>query len=69
MMKKQLAMLAIIPFLCTCVLIYMWQSASAPAITYFQEDPEAGFQGTSTAVKLVSQKREIPMTLCGKASQ
>ncbi|RYG74698.1 hypothetical protein EU245_00480 [Lentibacillus lipolyticus] len=58
-MKKQrsiLVILTIIPFICTCVLIYLWQSASAPAITYFQEDTKTGFRGTGTELELISQK-------------
>ncbi|GAA0443337.1 hypothetical protein GCM10008983_20680 [Lentibacillus halophilus] len=55
-MKKQLTVLLITLSLCTIVFMYLWPSNSAPAITYFKEDPRANFRQADTTLQLASQK-------------
>ncbi|TMN20970.1 hypothetical protein [Lentibacillus cibarius] len=55
-MKKRLLMLAIVPVLCIGIFIYIWQTSTSPAITYFEEDKETNYHKTSTYLKLLSEE-------------
>ncbi|SFA71027.1 hypothetical protein SAMN04488072_101164 [Lentibacillus halodurans] len=55
-MTKRWFILIMIPLVSTGLLIYLWQTDSAPVITYFPEDQEISFAEASTMLEMVSEK-------------